>query len=145
MSTGCSPSAGKRTVNTVTMKSSPNIIPQTQAYALIGGTLLLALCAGSLLISWRLGLLTTDAGSPQTAKITAEMAPSTVSTPEQGVTGEPAPLRVDNGALLQRLAQCRPECAGVDLALIDLGQNALALDGVNLRGPTCPITGCAAT
>ncbi len=56
-----------------TMKSSSNLIPKTQAYALIGGTLLLVICAGALLIGWQLGLLptaeTTADGRPQTAEV----------------------------------------------------------------------------
>jgi|GEM_PF-6722084 len=108
------------------MKSSSNTVSKTQAYVLIGGTLLLVICMGTLLISWRLGLLATADHGPQTAEVNVPAEP--------GVSEEVSSVPVDNAALLQRLEQCRPECAGVDLAGIDLKQNPVGLSGVNLRG-----------
>jgi hypothetical protein len=114
-----------------TMKSSSNVIPKTQAYVLIGATLLLVICAGVLLASWRLGLLATADGGPQTAEVnSASAAPAA----EPGVGGEVGSAQVDNVVLLQRLEQCRPECAGVDLAFIDVTQQPIQLDGLNLQG-----------
>lgn len=109
---------------------SSNTIPKTQAYTLIGGTLLLVICAGTLLAGWRLGLLATADHGPQTAEVNSTVAPAS----ESSVNEEAGSVPVDNTALLQRLEQCRPECAGVDLAHIDLWQNPLGLNAVNLQG-----------
>jgi hypothetical protein len=113
-----------------TMKSSSNVIPKTQAYVLIGGTLLLVICVGALLVGWRLGLLATADGRPQTAEIDSSVAPVT----EPIVIEESSSVQVDNAALLQRLEQCRPKCAGVDLAFLVVTQQPIQLDGLNLQG-----------
>ncbi|MCL4301923.1 MAG: pentapeptide repeat-containing protein [Anaerolineae bacterium] len=112
------------------MKSTSRVIPKSQTLALIGGTLLLVICAGVLLVGWRLGLLATTDGGPQTAEVNSSVAPAS----ESSVNGEAGSAPVDNAVLLRRLEQCRPECAGVDLAHINLWQNPLGLNAVNLQG-----------
>lgn len=109
---------------------SSGTIPKTQAFALISSVLLLVFCFCTLLVGWRLGLLMTADHGPQTTEFNSSVAPAA----EPGVVEEPASAQVDNPALLQRLEQCRPECAGVDLAHIDLWQNPLGLNAVNLQG-----------
>jgi hypothetical protein len=118
------------------MKSSSNVIPKSQVYALIGGALLLVICTSTLLVGWRLGLLATD-DRPQTAETIADgQSPTVEISPSAApvVAGEPGSAQVDNAALLQRLAQCRPECVGMDLSFIDVTQQPLDLSGLNLRG-----------
>jgi len=75
------------------MKTSSNVIPKTQAYALIGGVVLLILCVCTLLAGWRLGLLTTADGGPQTA--------GTTSGPI--VAGEPGSTQVDSPGVIPGL------------------------------------------
>lgn len=103
--------------NTTTGKQQPtaDVIPKSQAYAIIGLSLLLGLCACGLLAAWQLGSLPVI---PQNLSI---------SLPN---SAPPA----DNATLQQRLKDCRPECAGVNLATLNVKGKSIFLDSLNLQG-----------
>jgi hypothetical protein len=107
---------------------SSNTIPKGQAYALIGGTLLLVILACALLIGWRLGSWT----SP-TNEVTASTEPAPAVEAEPSGAPEPVSAAVDNSVLLQRLEGCRPNCAGVDLAFLDIRSSPIPIDNVDFQ------------